>query len=63
MKTIKTYTNDSDFLIKIIEKDGNFLVVIVDSCEIQTPETLATFSDYKRAKEYAEHENEQYNFD
>ena len=63
MKTIKTYTNDSDYLIKIIEKDGKFFVVIVDSCEIDDSKTLATFSNYQRAKEYAEHENEQYNFD
>lgn len=37
MKTIKTYTNDSDYLIKIIEKDGNFLLLLLIVAKLTTP--------------------------
>lgn len=63
MKTIKTYTNDSDYLIKIIEKEKNYCVVIFDSCNIEKSKLLRKFDNLNDAKAFAEYENEQYNFD
>ena len=68
-KKIKTYTNDTDFLIEVYDYQepnpeyNKFAVVVVDSCNVLKPTIKDKFKSKDEALKYAKELNEQYYFE